>query len=58
MIWLILVHTRFYCYSVIYMPIYIFIDVKTPEVKAADLSGYLEVSDLAGHKLRYIPVPR
>lgn len=40
------------------MPIYIFIDVKTPEVKAADLSGYLEVSDLAGHKLRYIPVPR
>ncbi|GFR87627.1 von Willebrand factor A domain-containing protein 8-like [Elysia marginata] len=32
-------------------------DVKPPNVAKADLSGYLEVSDLANHKLRYIPVP-
>ena len=27
------------------------------DVEKADLSGFLEVSDLANHKLRYIPVP-
>ncbi|CAG5132917.1 unnamed protein product, partial [Candidula unifasciata] len=32
-------------------------NVKAPGEKAAELSGYLEVSDLVGHKLRYIPVP-
>ncbi|GFO07343.1 von Willebrand factor a domain-containing protein 8-like [Plakobranchus ocellatus] len=32
-------------------------EVKPPNMEKADLSGFLEVSDLANHKLRYIPVP-
>ncbi|KAK7090090.1 von Willebrand factor A domain-containing protein 8-like [Littorina saxatilis] len=32
-------------------------DVVPEAASKPDLSGYLEVSDLAGHKLRYIPVP-